>query len=111
MCARSGLWEVLQQVPSSLLQGTQCIAVDGTSGTAVMVDRNTHTPLTRPKLYNECQGLDIEETAKRITPDKHMASATSSTLCKLLAWEKQGVLQKVSLSPHSMKELVRVVAC
>ena len=86
---------MLEQLPQNLLQETQCIAVDGTSGTAVLVDRTSHTPLTQPKLYNECQGLDIEKIAKRITPERHMASATSSTLCKLLAWEKQGVLQKV----------------
>lgn len=89
----SGLWDVLRELPSSLLQSAKSIAVDGTSGTALLVDRKTSKALTKPKLYNECQGRDVETFAKSITPDRHMASATSSTLCKLLAWIQKGELQ------------------
>jgi len=46
--------------------------------------------------------------ARAMAPPQHTATAASSTLCKLLAWDAEGVWQRVRLQPcHAMLSLLR----
>lgn len=43
---------------------TQRVAFDGTSGTAILIDKDTGHALANPKMYNEAQGVKALEAVK-----------------------------------------------
>jgi hypothetical protein len=46
-----------------------------------------------------CQAPEVASRARAMAPPQHTATAASSTLCKLLAWDAEGVWQRVRLQP------------
>ncbi|KAF5829568.1 hypothetical protein DUNSADRAFT_15895 [Dunaliella salina] len=85
--------ELILQVPSTLRSRCQGIALDGTSATAMLVDRSTGAQLAAPLLYNAAMGDKAVAMAKEIAPPSHTATASTSTLCKVIHWHLEGVWQ------------------
>ncbi|KAK9830925.1 hypothetical protein WJX81_006147 [Elliptochloris bilobata] len=92
---------LLSELGREVCAGVAAAAFDGTSSTALLVNTadagavaagGAH--LAAPKLYNEAQAREVVERAKAMAPAKHTATAASSTLCKLLAWDADGVWQQ-----------------
>ncbi len=51
----SALWDNLEALGADVTGAVRAVAVDGTSSTALLVDRRDGTQLAPPKLYNERQ--------------------------------------------------------
>eukprot|EP00884_Botryococcus_braunii_P014144 jgi/Botrbrau1/22730/Bobra.0132s0068.1 len=90
------LYRLLDAIPSDVKQLIVSLAFDGTSATALLLDRRTGAVLQPPKLYNESQSSEIVNKAKVIAPPAHTATASTSTLCKLLTWDAAGVWQEAA---------------
>ncbi|MEM6254490.1 MAG: FGGY-family carbohydrate kinase [Cyanobacteria bacterium P01_D01_bin.156] len=77
---RDTLWALLDQLPESIRKRIQAIAIDGTSATVLLCDRD-NTPLTPPLLYNDARGL-----IPHLAPTDSPAHSTTSSLAKALWW-------------------------
>lgn len=86
---------MIASLPADTRGSIRSIAIDGTSSTALLCNRTTSAILEQPKMYNESQGQDSVNLAAKIAPASHTATASSSTLCKLLTWHIQGRWQEV----------------
>ena len=89
------IWEatlanLLQSVPSIIRDETRAIAIDGTSATSLLVDASSGRILAPPKLYNEAQSSEVVRKVKDLAPPSHTTTASTSTLCKLLTWTREG---------------------
>lgn len=78
---RQTLGAIIEQIPVAIRQQITAIAVDGTSATVLLCDRN-HTPLTPPLLYNDARG-GIPAVAPATSP----AHSATSSLSKALWWQ------------------------
>ncbi len=58
------LFELICGLPPAVRSQVSAIAIDGTSATAMLVDRTTGKVLAPTKLYNESQGPDSVAQAK-----------------------------------------------
>ena len=61
------------------------VAVDGTSGTVLIVDRQSGEPVYPPMLYNEKRG-DAMDFVCAVAPEGHTVRSPTSALCKLHSW-------------------------
>lgn len=95
------LLRLFEQIPAELKGKSEAIAIDGTSGTALLVDKKTGQLLAAPKMYNEKESDEIIEMVKSIAPESHTTLSGSSTLCKLLGWDADGTLKNTILEGHS----------
>lgn len=77
---RNTLWSVIQQIDAQVRRQIRAIAIDGTSATVLLCDRN-HTPLTSPLLYN-----DARSGIPTVAPDNSPAQSATSSLAKALWW-------------------------
>lgn len=77
---RQTLWALLDQLPKDVCQRVRAMAIDGTSATVLLCDRN-HSPLTQPLLYNDPRG-GIPTVAPLTSP----AHSATSSLAKALWW-------------------------
>ncbi|KAK9805292.1 hypothetical protein WJX72_011497 [[Myrmecia] bisecta] len=94
------LGELLGKLPPKVRQAIASIAIDGTSATSLLLDRQTGQVLAPAKLYNESQGGAIVKLAQAIAPASHTATASTSTFCKLLTWHDQGIWQEAQQQGH-----------
>lgn len=62
------LYELLQALPWDVRQGVASLAIDGTSATAMLVDRSTSAVLAPARLYNEAQPAEAVAAAKVRAP-------------------------------------------
>lgn len=65
------LGDLLTAMPPDVSQNVASIAFDGTSATALLVDRASGEVLAAPKLYNESQGAEAVAAAKASQPQLH----------------------------------------
>ncbi|NEQ49699.1 MAG: FGGY-family carbohydrate kinase [Leptolyngbya sp. SIO3F4] len=79
---RQTLWTLLSQVPRAVKQKLKAIAIDGTSATVLLCDRN-YNPLTKPLLYNDARG-----GVPHVAPTNSPAHSATSSLSKALWWFK-----------------------
>lgn len=77
---RQTLWALLDQLPLTVRQKIAAIAVNGTSATVLLCDRQ-HQPLVPPLLYNDARGA-IPSVAPVTSP----AHSRTSSLSKALWW-------------------------
>lgn len=77
---RQTLWTLLDQIPPAICQRLAAIAIDGTSATVLLCDRN-NIPLTEPLLYNDARG-GVPTAAPPTSP----AHSATSSLAKALWW-------------------------
>lgn len=89
----SALLQLMKAVPEEVRSKVTALAFDGTSGTALLVDKASGRVLAAPRMYNEAQAPEAVQAAGALAPPAHTATAASSPLCKLLAWHQEGVWQ------------------
>ena len=82
---RGALWAMLDALPGDIRKSVKSIAVDGTSGTALIVDGDSGDPVYPPMLYNEKRD-DAVDAIEKIAPAGHTTRSASSALCKLHSW-------------------------
>ncbi|EAW36689.1 FGGY-family carbohydrate kinase [Lyngbya sp. PCC 8106] len=80
------LFDLIVQIPVELRRQTGAIAIDGTSGTTLLCDRQGK-PITSPLLYNDGRGVEMIEKIKAIAPTNHLVLSATSSLAKLLWWQ------------------------
>lgn len=85
---KAALFELLQQIPLSVRQTIQSIAINGTSSTVLICDAAGH-PLDVPILYNDDRGQAVLDQVKAIAPAHHTVISATSSLAKLLWWKQQ----------------------
>lgn len=64
----------------------QSIAIDGTSGTVIVVDGNGSVLTPVAKMYNEPQAAGSLDAVKAIAPSEHTVLSANSTLAKAFAF-------------------------
>lgn len=96
----SSIHALLAEIPASSRKEIEGIAIDGTSATALLVDRKTGQVLTPAKLYNEAQGPETVAFVKSIAPANHTTTASTSALCKLAAWVLDGTVDRLRAGGH-----------
>jgi sugar (pentulose or hexulose) kinase len=89
----ANLWQttldhLLSQLPESIRQATQAIAINGTSGTVLLCDAQG-IPVTEPILYHDARGTSMLEAIRAIAPPNHTVISATSSLAKLLWWADQ----------------------
>ncbi|MDX2228408.1 MAG: FGGY-family carbohydrate kinase [Leptolyngbyaceae cyanobacterium bins.349] len=104
---RSVLFRLLQQLPADVRAQTRAIAINGTSSTVLLCDR-AGQPLTAPLLYNDASGqpalprlqsLLSQDQYGQVSGKANVLSATSS-LVKLLWWQRQPIYQQARFFMH-----------
>lgn len=79
------LTALLADLPRSVRQQTGAIAINGTSGTVLLCDRQGH-PLTDPLPYDDDRGQSVLPQIAAIAPADHVTHSATSSLAKLLWW-------------------------
>ena len=105
------LFQLIRQLPGAVRAQTQAIAINGTSSTVLLCDRDG-VPLDAPLLYNDDRGKTALATLQALfTQEPHdhapgnapgqanVMSATSS-LVKLLWWQHQPVYARAQFFMH-----------
>ncbi|WP_446401171.1 FGGY-family carbohydrate kinase [Coleofasciculus sp. C1-SOL-03] len=77
------LYRLIEQIPTPIRQNVTRIAIDGTSATVLLCDRQG-TPITEPLLYNDGRGIEVIEQLKQIAPANSVVLSATSSLAKLL---------------------------
>lgn len=97
----SALWRLMDALPAEQRACTASIAIDGTSATTLLIDGDTGEVLAAPRMYNEAQPAEAVARAKALAPPDHTATASTSTLCKVLAWDGEGTWQAAAAAGRS----------
>ncbi|WP_338429487.1 FGGY-family carbohydrate kinase [Synechococcus elongatus] len=84
---REALWQLLIGIPADWRSRIERIAIDGTSGTVLLCDRDGQ-PQTAPLLYNQACPIDLAELTDWVPAD-HAALSSTSSLAKLVFWQQQ----------------------
>ncbi|RMF26677.1 MAG: carbohydrate kinase, partial [Cyanobacteria bacterium J083] len=100
----ASLWQktlekLLYQIPSQLRKKTKRIAINGTSATVILCDKQGN-PLDEPILYNDNRGIEILADLQTIVPANSVALSATSSLAKLVWWERKGITQPASYFLH-----------
>lgn len=101
------LFKLIQQIPVSVRSGIRAIAINGTSSTALLCD-GTGQPLDAPMLYNDARAiLELEalkiffkQAAYTKAADRQNVLNTTSTLVKLLWWQRQSFFADAKYLMH-----------
>lgn len=86
----NALFTLLDSLPNDVKSRAASLAIDGTSATTLLLDAATGDLLADPKLYDEGQNARIVQLAASIAPKDHTATASTSTLCKVMTWDDEG---------------------
>ena len=84
---RQVLFDLLKQTPENLRGEIKSIAINGTSGTVLLCDRNGN-PVDEPLMYDDNRAASVLETLKKFAPAHHTVLSSTSSLAKLL-WMSQ----------------------
>ena len=85
---QQALESLLTQIPASIANKLNAIAIDGTSSTVILCDRQGNI-LTNPLWYNDDRGKKYLAQLKQIVPENHYCLSATSSLAKLYYWYKQ----------------------
>ncbi|NEP56994.1 MAG: FGGY-family carbohydrate kinase [Symploca sp. SIO2G7] len=85
---QQALFGLIEQIPQEIRRGIQAVAIDGTSSTVLLCDR-WGKPVTEPLLYHDARGLAVREKLQAIAPPNQVVLSATSSLAKLLWWEKE----------------------
>ncbi len=93
LCLRwqTALISLLDTIPVALRQQLSTIAINGTSSTVLLCDA-TGQPVTEPLLYNDDRAVSVRDQVRAIAPSEHVVISATSSLSKVLWWQKQGIL-------------------
>lgn len=93
------LFALIEQIPLSIRQYIQAIALNGTSATVLLCDA-TGKPVTAPILYNDGRGVAVMERLRAIAPPEHVVISATSSLAKLLWWYEKSLCNQASYFLH-----------
>ena len=82
---RTILFQLICQIPLDIRQNIQAIAIDGTSSTVLLCDRQGHL-LDTPILYHDDRAAAVLQRVKAIAPSHHPVISATSSFAKLLWW-------------------------
>jgi sugar (pentulose or hexulose) kinase len=85
---REVLFDLIAGIPLPIRSILGAIAIDGTSGTALLCDQQGR-PLLPPLPYNDDRALSEVEALADIAPPDHITLSASSSLAKLMWFSKQ----------------------
>lgn len=85
------LTRLLGRVPQDLQRRITAIAINGTSGTVLLVNRGGHS-IQPPQLYNQAVSNEVRSHLQDWVPTDSPAHSATSSLAKLVAWEQAGAL-------------------
>ena len=80
---QKALFTLMELIPGNIRQEIISIAINGTSATVLLCDRNGN-PVETPLLYNDSRGVAVIEQLQAIVPSNHVALSATSSLAKLL---------------------------
>ncbi|PSB46384.1 FGGY-family carbohydrate kinase [Chamaesiphon polymorphus] len=80
---RATLFALIQAIPNEIKAGVKRIAIDGTSSTVLLCDREGRS-IGAPILYHDRRGAAVLDSVKSIAPAGHSAIGATSSLAKLL---------------------------
>ena len=81
------LYSLIAQTPKAIRRQISAIAIDGTSATVLLCDRQG-IPTAPPLFYDDSRGKSVLRTLEAIAPADHPVISATSTLAKLLWWCK-----------------------
>ncbi|MBD1919895.1 FGGY-family carbohydrate kinase [Microcoleus sp. FACHB-831] len=84
---KTALFALIEQIPQELRGEISAIAIDGTSSTVLLCDR-AGNPIDEPILYNDARGVEVMDKLREIAPPNHTVLNATSSLAKLLWWQK-----------------------
>jgi D-ribulokinase len=84
---QTSLFQVLSDLPLAVRQGTEAIAINGTSGTVLLCDRKGQ-PITEPLLYHQDCGREAIRAMQACLPPNSPALSATSSLAKALWWQQ-----------------------
>ncbi|KAK9851868.1 hypothetical protein WJX84_010620 [Apatococcus fuscideae] len=90
---RRALSIVMEALPAEVKSNVTSLAVDGTSATALLVDRETREFLAPPLMYYMAQSQEYVEAVREIAPPGDGLAAPTSTLARLMNWHQGGIWQ------------------
>eukprot|EP00854_Cymbomonas_tetramitiformis_P010575 gene10575-12511_t len=73
------------ELPEEVRSTIKSIAIDGTSSTAMLVEKGTGRILAAPLMYNDPCPASVN-AVKSVAPADHTVLSSTSTLCKLVSW-------------------------
>ncbi|HBB31187.1 MAG TPA: carbohydrate kinase [Cyanobacteria bacterium UBA8803] len=80
---QNALFALIEQIPANIRGEIRAIAIDGTSATVLLCDRDGN-PLEEPLLYNDDRGIAVMAQLSAIAPAHHVVLSATSSLAKLL---------------------------
>mmetsp|Transcript_4550 Transcript_4550/g.8285 ORF Transcript_4550/g.8285 Transcript_4550/m.8285 type:complete len:267 (-) Transcript_4550:808-1608(-) len=89
------LWGLIAELPAEVAAAVRAVAVDGTSATTMLIDEVDGALLAPAKLYDEAQDATVTAIVKAMAPPQHTTTAPTSALCKVVAWQHEGLLQRL----------------
>ncbi|MDP3482076.1 MAG: FGGY-family carbohydrate kinase [Sulfuricella sp.] len=85
---RAALFDLIGQIPADIRRALVAIAINGTSTTALLCDADNQ-PLCPPLPYNDARAQAEAKQLAQIAPPGHPVLSASSSLAKLLWFQKQ----------------------
>jgi sugar (pentulose or hexulose) kinase len=85
---RTALFDLIGQIPADIRRTLGAIAINGTSTTVLLCDADNQ-PLCPPLLYNDARAQVEAMQLTQIAPPGHPVLSASSSLAKLLWFQKQ----------------------
>lgn len=96
---QSTLDNLIAQIPLIIRKQLKAIAIDGTSSTVLLCDRNGN-PVTSPILYSDARGQEVLDQIKAIAPENHVVISATSSLAKLFWWQQQSYFPQAGYFLH-----------
>jgi D-ribulokinase len=93
------LFELIEQIPCHIRQKIKAIAIDGTSSTVLLCDRQGN-PLDEPILYNDYRGISTQKKIAALAPNDSLVLSATSSLVKLFWWYEQPIYSQASYFLH-----------
>jgi D-ribulokinase len=93
------LFELIEQIPGQIRQNLKAIAIDGTSSTVLLCDRQGN-PLDEPLLYNDDRGFSVRDKIADLVPKESLVLSATSSLAKLFWWYEQPIYSQASYFLH-----------
>lgn len=104
---QSLLFQLLRRIPQPIRANLQAIAINGTSSTVLLCDREGQ-PLDVPLLYNDARGISelpalqafLSQDCYLDAPGRDTVLSATSSLIKLLWWRQQPIFARARYLMH-----------
>ena len=93
------LEELIWQIPLKIRKQLKAISINGTSSTVLLCDAAGRV-MTSPLLYNDSRGKEVLDSIHNIAPPESVVLSATSSLAKLLWWQKQAYFQEARYLLH-----------